>query len=205
MEEARARFDGEPILVTAATQTAGRGRSGRTWVHADRAVAASLGMMLDWAPDETAVVPLVAGLAAADVLDVSLKWPNDLTRDGAKVGGILVDATGGVVVVGLGVNLFWPRPVVGAGALFGEDPGSNVASGLAERWAQALLHRLSVGPRDWGRAEYEAQCTTIGRDVTWEPDGGGTVRGIDERGRLVVETSGGLALLDSGEVRHVRG
>lgn len=204
MEEARARFDGEPILVTAATQTAGRGRSGRTWVHADRAVAASLAVMLDRAPDESTTVPLVAGLAAADVFDVSLKWPNDLMRDGSKVGGILADATGEVIVVGLGVNLFWPRPVAGAGALLPEDPGSGAGSVLAERWAQAFLSRLSAGPHDWGRAEYEALCITIGREVTWEPDGGGTARGVDERGRLVVETPGGAALLDSGEVRHVR-
>jgi BirA family transcriptional regulator, biotin operon repressor / biotin---[acetyl-CoA-carboxylase] ligase len=204
MEEATARFHGEPILVTAARQLRGRGRSGRKWVHAERAVAASLSLALDWEPHRLGVVPLVAGLAAADSFPVALKWPNDLMRDRAKVGGILVEFADGVVVVGIGVNLFWPRPVAGAGALFTEDPGAEAAVHLAEDWASRLVSRLSAGPDDWGRSAYEGLCTTIGAEIEWDPGGAGSCRGVDERGRLVVETPDGLVLLDSGEVRHVR-
>lgn len=198
------RFDGAPVLVTAARQTAGRGRSGRTWVHADRAVAASVALALDWGPDDLGVVPLVAGLAAAATFDARLKWPNDLIADGRKAGGILVESSDATVVIGMGVNLWWPEPIEGAGAVFAADPGPNAPTRLAEVWARDMVARLALGPGAWGRDEYERLCETIGRDITWHPAGAGLARGVDERGRLVVDTPDGVAILDSGEVRHVR-
>lgn len=55
---------------------------------------------------------LVAGLALADAIaiaapevPISLKWPNDVMRDGGKLAGILLERVGDRVVVGFGVNL----------------------------------------------------------------------------------------------------
>jgi BirA family biotin operon repressor/biotin-[acetyl-CoA-carboxylase] ligase len=53
----------------------------------------------------------VAGLSAAEALhdaagvDTTIKWPNDLLLSGRKLGGILVEARDGAVVVGLGINV----------------------------------------------------------------------------------------------------
>lgn len=204
MGEARAAFNGAPVLVTAASQTDGRGRSGRTWVHADRAVAASLAISVSWPTDRRPVVPLVAGLAAAAVLGTALKWPNDLIHDGLKAGGLLVEADDDVTVIGMGVNLYWPDPVERATALYADDPGPEAPPILAERWAEQLVERLAAPPDDWGRAEYERLCLTVGYEIVWEPNGRGVTSGIDEQGRLVVETPDGETRLDSGEVRHVR-
>lgn len=207
MDAARDHFTGDPILVTAARQTKGRGRSGREWVHADRAVAASLAFAPGWPPDRIGVIPLIAGLAAAHTFGVSLKWPNDLLLDeasGLKVGGILAEGPGAPVIVGLGVNLFWPAPTEGAAALFDADPGPDAAVDLAGRWAADLLGRIAAGPSDWGRADYAVRCVTIGRAVTWAPDGRGRAVGIDDRGRLVADTGARVAYLDSGEVSHLR-
>jgi BirA family transcriptional regulator, biotin operon repressor / biotin---[acetyl-CoA-carboxylase] ligase len=204
MDEARTRVGDGPLLVTASRQTGGRGRTGRTWVSADRAVATSLAMRLSWPVESLAVVSLVAGLAAAATFEVRLKWPNDLVRDGSKVGGLLVEFDDGLIVIGMGVNLYWPAPMEGAGALFTEDPGDDAARSLAVRWALEMVVRLELGPHDWGRGEYEQLCTTLGCDITWEPDGSGRAIGVDERGGLIVETPGGTVTLDSGEVSHVR-
>jgi BirA family transcriptional regulator, biotin operon repressor / biotin---[acetyl-CoA-carboxylase] ligase len=204
MTEARARFEGTPVLVTAGLQTQGRGRSGRRWVHADRAVAASLAFEVDWPPERHPLIPLLAGLSAAGVFGTDLKWPNDLVTASGKVGGILVESDGDAVVVGLGVNLWWPHPVEGAAALHPSDPGPEAAVAHAGAWAAALVAALAAGYDEWDRPGYEARCATVGKEITWEPEGSGRARGVDERGRLIVETAGGVAFLDSGEVTHVR-
>ena len=209
-DEARARFAGSPVLVVAGRQTAGRGRSGRHWEQAARAVHASLAFAPGWAPADLPLVSLIAALAARDALDdpPDLKWPNDLIRDGAKVGGILVEALGGpegtILVAGLGLNLFWPDPAPGAGARYAADPGPEAALPIARRWADAVMERVGRGARRWGRAEYTAACRTLGEEVVWEPGGAGRAVDVAEDGTLVVSTPAGLRRLAAGEVRHVR-
>jgi BirA family biotin operon repressor/biotin-[acetyl-CoA-carboxylase] ligase len=204
-DDARRLFSGDPTLVTAASQSAGRGRSGAKWVDSDRSLAASVAFRPRWSHDSWALIPLVAGLAAVDALeDVRLKWPNDVVRGKDKVAGILSESDGEVAVVGIGVNLWWSNPIRGAGALWVEDRGAEVARSLASVWAERLLDRLDADPGDWGRDEYQSYCTTIGEDISWEPAGAGTAVGVDERGRLEVETVDGLIALDSGAVRMVR-
>ena len=207
-DEARTRFEGDPVLVTAARQTAGRGRSGASWENADRALAASLAFDPGWPVGALPRLTLVSGLAALEAIgpDVAmfLKWPNDVITPSGKAAGLLVEAGDGVVVAGMGVNLFWPDPPPGATALHDSDPGPAAAHRLAERWAQALLRRASAGPGSWGRDEYLARCATVGAEIAWEPDGSGRAVGVGPDGGLVVETGRGTVTLDSGAVRHVR-
>jgi BirA family biotin operon repressor/biotin-[acetyl-CoA-carboxylase] ligase len=205
-DEARDRFGNEPTLVIARVQSAGRGRGGHEWVHAPRALATSMAFQPAWPPDRWGPLPLVAGLAARDAAgDLRLKWPNDLMSGDRKVGGILAEADDDVVVIGLGLNLWWPDPLDGAGALHEEDPGADAAVPLARRWAARLLERIEAGPDGWGRDEYTSYCTTVGREISWEPGGRGTATGIAPDGALVVETSAGRIELRSGEVRSVSG
>jgi len=152
------------------------------------------------------VIPLVAGLAARDAAgeEVQLKWPNDLVLGGRKVGGLLVEAEGTTVTIGLGLNLWWPDPIDGAGALLRADPGVEAPDWIAEHWADLLLERLSAGPRQWGRDEYSGVCTTLGKEITWHSDGTGTAVAISDDGGLVVTTPGGETVLRSGEVSEIR-
>ena len=204
--EARARFEGAPILVVADRQTHGRGRAGAAWVTADRALACSLAWEPDWDPASWPRIPLTAALAARDVLGdrVGLSWPNDLVVAGAKVGGILVESDGAVVTAGLGVNLWWPDPLPGAAALHASDPGGEAAGRLAAGWASSLLARVASAPDEWGHGEYVAASVTVGHEVTWEPDGEGRAVGIGHDGSLLVETAAGHTALNAGEVRRVR-
>src|SRR5678815_1226990 len=88
-----------PVLLAAEEQTAGRGRRGRRWHSAPEAgLTFSLGRRIRRPARELAALSLVAGVAAARALRAlgvrraALKWPNDLLVDGAKLGGILVEA-----------------------------------------------------------------------------------------------------------------
>lgn len=121
--EARRRAEaGEagPLWITAARQTAGRGRRGRSWETGKGNLAATLLRVVDRPPAEAAQISFVAALAVADLADafvppalVSLKWPNDPMIAGRKASGILVESGqhpgGGLwVAVGVGVNLATP-------------------------------------------------------------------------------------------------
>lgn len=206
-DEAAARADDAPVLVVAARQSAGRGRSGSRWETAPRALAASLAVQPEtWKRVDFPRLSLVAGLAARAVLGANLacKWPNDLLLGDTKVAGLLAEAVGDLVVIGLGVNLWWPDPPTGFGSLFDDDPGPDIGVDLAERWCDELLGRIGAGPDGWGHEEYRTACRTIGRSIRWTPDGAGVATDVDADGCLVVATSSGRVRLSSGEVSEVR-
>ena len=133
-------------------------------------------------------------------LDVRLKWPNDVTVDAGKVGGILAQRNAGVTVVGCGLNLWWPKPPAGASGLFEHDPGPSVGLQISQRWA----HSIVAGAQLWDRDAYKAACATLGDEVTWLPAGKGRAVDVDNDGALVVDTGRGLVSLRSGEVHTVR-
>lgn len=206
-DEARRAFAGTPLLVTAAEQTAGRGRHGATWLNAPRALAASLAFRPGWPSERVPLITLLAGLAAQRTLgsDLLLKWPNDVVQaDGRKVAGLLAERTADVVVMGMGVNLYWPEAPAGMAGLYPEDPGGATGAGLAEQWASRLLDEIAAGPDQWGLAAYLAVSATVGTTVEWDGGGPGRAIAVDHSGGLVVQTDRGTEVLRSGDVRTVR-
>lgn len=118
-EEAKRRL-GEgaetPFWISAAAQTAGRGRRGRPWQSSGGNLFLSGAYRFSSDPGELAQLSFVTALAAYDAFAahvlpgaVSLKLPNDLLLDGAKAGGILLesgtDSVGRWLVVGIGLNI----------------------------------------------------------------------------------------------------
>lgn len=198
---AREEIDDLPLLVIAASQTVGRGRTGSDWLNADRALAVSIAFRHD--PDDVRPSSLLAGVAATRAIpEVSLKWPNDVQRNGSKVGGILVERSAEITVVGMGVNLWWPDPIDGAGAIFDTDPGAEAHAEIGAIWGAELM---DIMDRDgWPADEYREACQTLGQRIAWQPEGRGRAVEVGEDGGLVVETETGRATIYSGEVRHVR-
>ncbi len=107
-----------PVWITAAVQTAGRGRRGRAWASPEGALAATL-LIRPAEPAETAALrSFVASVALAEAFEalgaptgaVSLKWPNDVLLYGCKAAGILLESAGQAgrldyLAIGIGVNL----------------------------------------------------------------------------------------------------
>ena len=103
----------EGVVLAAEEQSAGRGRMGRTWVAPPRA-ALTFSLLVRPAtvpPARRGWLPLLAGVAVASAVtavtrvQTRLKWPNDVLAGPAKLGGILAEATGDVVVIGVGLNV----------------------------------------------------------------------------------------------------
>ena len=98
-------------VVLAEHQTAGRGRSARSW---DDSAGKALLFSVLLRPPLAAPLPqlsLVAGLAVAEAVEretgiaTKVKWPNDVLAPGGKVAGILLEASGNSVVCGVGINV----------------------------------------------------------------------------------------------------
>lgn len=132
-----------------------------------------------------------------------MKWPNDLMiASGDKVGGVLSEMTDGVVVMGAGVNLYFPDAPEGMAGVFGSDPGEALATVIARSWADHLLDAIEAGP-EWDRDAYRKASMLLGEPITWE-GGSGTAVDIAADGALVVVTGNERHELRSGAVRLVR-
>lgn len=89
---------GVMLVVSAEEQTAGRGRYGRSWSSPKgEALTVSFGFLFDSQRTDAGNIPQVLALSAVDVLEEYgvtplLKWPNDLSIDRKKIGGILATA-----------------------------------------------------------------------------------------------------------------
>lgn len=198
---AREKLGDLPLLVLASAQTEGRGRSGADWLTADRAMAASLALRHE--ANEDRPLSLIAGLAAVRATSrTSLKWPNDVMVGELKVGGILVERSEDTTTIGLGLNLWWPDAPEGMGALFSDDPGEGTCAELGALWGAELMELLDAG--GWPIDAYRAACTTLGKDITWDPGGAGRAVDIASDGALVVETPTGRESIYSGVVSHIR-
>ena len=189
-------------LVTAAEQTAGRGRQGRSWV-APPGTALLCSLVLR---DHDALLSLRAGLAVSDVADGTVKWPNDVWHEGRKVAGILAEGRPqeGWVVLGIGINVTpveLPPELRDTATTLGRPP-EDVEAVLAELLA-ALEARLAE-PAEDTLAALRSRDALRGRPVRWA-DGEGVAAGIDDDGRLrVALPSGGETVLAAGEVHLLR-
>jgi BirA family biotin operon repressor/biotin-[acetyl-CoA-carboxylase] ligase len=87
-----------PRLLVAENQTAGRGRAGRSWqAVSGSSLCFSLAWQFQGALSSLAGLSLVVGVSLAQTLThegwpVQLKWPNDLLKDGLKLGGVLIES-----------------------------------------------------------------------------------------------------------------
>ena len=228
--------DGAPegTVLAAEEQRSGRGRMGRAWVSPPRAALTFSVLLRPDAvpPARLGWLPLLTGVAVTTAVrtvtavDAQLKWPNDVLVRAAKLAGILAEASGGAVVVGIGLNVSTEPdelPPPGPG-----PEGPLAATSLrAEGWASpdrdllltALLGELEHWYLAWRHAggdpercglaeEYTRLSATLGRQVRVELPGGHLVRGlaaaIDPAGRLLVRVPDGELPVAAGDVVHVR-
>lgn len=219
-------------LLLTTDQRAGRGRLDRTWT-APPGTALAVSVVVHVAgipPLARGWIPLAAGAAMARAVanqmrgtghSAGLKWPNDVLLDSGKLCGILSEVVPGqpdVVVIGVGVNTRMPRtdlPVDTATSfesvgLEADDDRllADFLTGL-DQHLTALAAAGGDAVASGLLADVEAQCTTIGSDVSVSLPDGEVLRGralrIDTDGRLVVEQEGEYeSAVAAGDVVHVR-
>lgn len=229
--------DGAPEGALAVTdhQTAGRGRSGRTWwSEPSTALQLSLLVRPRRPLDVMGLLTTAVGLAVAEAVEIAagirplLKWPNDVTIDGRKLAGILVESrvTGPTLdyaVVGIGLNV---RP--GARAMPAElaqrvttvyDEIERLQTGKRPSRAELLGWVLDAFERVYplvgtgaGAADIVARAgkksDVLGKRVNVKLAGDELLEGVARRllpsGALEIESDGAFRALHAGEIVQLR-
>ncbi len=212
--QAAPRRDSDGLVVAAETQTAGRGRLGRSWLDRPGQSLLFSTLLLDEPAGEglanrlmmSASVALAGAIADVLSLPATIRWPNDIYLDGRKAAGILLEsrkASNGLadVVLGVGVNCNQPRDGFD-GELAGRATSLSAEAGRAvDRTAllRAILSRLDerlASDADDARlhADYLERMDPHARRVRIAHNGRSleaTVRDVDPIAGLIVELPGG--------------
>ena len=213
-------------IIVAESQTAGRGRLGRTFVSPSKT---GIYLSIIYAPEggitQPAKLTAFSAVAVKRVIknlyqiDAKIKWINDIFINGKKVCGILTEGftnfeTGSIesAVIGIGINISDSQNIFEANKIAGSITGKTNDSKisrcqLAAEIAGETINILSENPENVMK-EYKESSFLIGQIVTVHPVIGddksifnAKVLDIDNDAALVVETEDGeKKVLNSGEV-----
>lgn len=207
----------EGIWLRAERQTAGRGRLGRAWQSAEGNLHASTLVRLRATDPPAATLALVAAVALAETAGVylpdtvprTLKWPNDLLVDGAKLSGILLERSDEAVVIGIGANLAHHPDVSDRATTSLREYGADVSpAAFLETFAEIFSLWLArwrgegIAPV---RARWLAHAHPIGTALTVRlPDQtalDGLFAGLDADGALILRLGGATRrVIHAGDV-----
>ena len=211
-------------LVWARRQTQGRGRGGRVWQSPEGNVFFSMILrpQADWG--DLNQLPLVTSVAIHAAIRphvptsraLTIKWPNDLLIDAAKVSGTLIEShrlirstdinrwSAEALVVGIGVNVaHHPTEGLMYPATSLRQAGSAVERDQVIRdLARALIETLELWRRRGFapiRAAYLDSAHGLGESITvrtsldLNESISGVFEGIDEDGALLLRLADGTA------------
>lgn len=230
LARAAAGEDIDGAVLIAESQTAGRGRNGRSWsTPPGSQIALSAGVGVGDVPSAAwGWLPLLAGVAVVDAvaevtgISAGLKWPNDVLAGDGKLAGILAEvaAPAPVVVVGIGLNVTEaPDPVATSLSLLGATVDRTVLTEALLRHLAARIDgwRAARGPDEALAADYRSRSVTIGNRVRASLPGDRAVDGVavdvDELGRLRIDTGdqrtrgaeeARVVTVSAGDITHLR-
>ena len=214
-------------IVIAEKQTAGRGRLDRKWTSPKGGIWFSLIIHPKFDVSTSTLVPIAGAVALAKSIkttldvDVSVKWPNDITLNGKKVAGMLVDASFQAnsidhFILGIGINfdidsikiekrLSKSPNFYGVNSLRKKDDDTPPKILLREFLVQfeKILIQLNKGEKTKIVKEWTKKADKIGKKITINTLEGkisGVAQGIDNDGGLKLKTSKGVKKIFVGDV-----
>ncbi|MEA2468497.1 MAG: BirA family transcriptional regulator [Thermoleophilaceae bacterium] len=199
-------------IVTAAEQTAGRGRQGRSWTAAP-GDALLFSLLVRGVKPGAALLPLAAAVAVCESLapiEAAIKWPNDVWIERRKVAGILLEGRPqeGWAVIGIGLNVRtreFPAELQDTATSLALVGAADPEPDAARVALVAALDRWIAAPAEEVLEAWRARDALRGERVRWGPGSGGTAAGITDSGSLIVDTDAGERVeLDAGEVHLQR-
>jgi len=196
-------------LVLADSQSAGRGRRGRSWISPPgEGIFMSLLLRPDVHPSRVAKLSLLTALATACAiaretgLDARIKWPNDIVISGRKVCGMLLEMTADEntvydVVAGVGVNVHqtaFDEEIAHTASSLDLLCGRRLSRAAIVRAFLEEFERAMELPDEEMMAAYAARSATLHQRVQVISLTGtftGTAKAVTESGSLLVEDEEG--------------
>ena len=199
-----------PSLITADCQTAGRGRTGKSF-YSPAGSGIYFTLLFEADKNFDLITPAAAVCVCRAIKkftgkDAKIKWVNDIFLDGKKVCGILTERFKAkdkeLTATGIGVNITtsdFPDDLQNAGSLgldFNHIEFAKFTAGM-------LLEINKNFERTSVITEYRAGLFIIGKEIEFLQNGKiikGTAVDINDSCNLITKTSEGLVTLSSGEV-----
>ena len=204
-----------PLWISAAHQSAGRGRRGRAWDSGAGNLAATLLIRPRRPLAEWPQLSFAAAIAAADMAahfapqsHVAVKWPNDVLGDGRKLAGILLETAGEMLVIGIGVNLAaCPEgiefPAISLAALGTKPPPPSEALALLATGFAGWYEVWQTSGFDPIRDAWLARAAGLGQRIRARlanRELSGVFEGIDGDGALLLNEAGRTRAIAAGDV-----
>jgi BirA family biotin operon repressor/biotin-[acetyl-CoA-carboxylase] ligase len=202
-------------VVCADEQTTGRGRQSRQWYSPPGNLYLSVLLRLGLAPDRLPECGFLTALAVADTVDTllpkhtraSLKWPNDVLVNGAKIAGILLEQADDALVIGVGLNvLHAPDSASYSVTTLAACGGLATVDGARTLLLQRLQKHLAAWEEDGFdpiRIAWLARAHPAGAPLRVTLQGralSGQFGGLDLDGALLLDTAEGRRRIVAGDV-----
>ena len=199
------------LVVISEQQTAGRGRQGKEWYSPN---AGNIYMTIKFRDKNPAPLSLIIGLLISEAMDsvsgqkinAELKWPNDLLINKKKICGILIESEMSAdeveFIVGIGINYSLPKKESWWGEI-GELADILPREKLMNSILQNIINYKENGYKNWKDA-WEKRCMHIGIELkalsnNQKETDIGIFNGINEEGKMLLQTERGLKIISSGE------
>ena len=214
-------------IIIAEKQTSGRGRLDRKWTSPKGGIWFSLIIHPKFDVSSSTLIPILSAVALSKSIksilgiETQVKWPNDITMNGKKVAGILVDASFQAnsidyLILGIGINfdidakklekrLTKTPNFYGIDSLRGKEDKTPPKSLLKEFLLQfeKNLFQLDKGEKSKIIKEWTKRAAGIGKKITINTSNGkisGISQGIDNDGALKIKTRNEIKKIYVGDV-----
>lgn len=220
-------WPGETLLVSATTQTAGRGRQQREWQSPRGGAWLSVVWPARQEPRGYQAVSLMVAVAVRRALvelaperesSLEIKWPNDILIDDRKVAGILCEqwspsqAAQGVLILGVGINVNIDPETLGNDL---RHPATSLRTAWGKEFTvesvvEAVGRHLETALQEFEKHglcnrlldEFRAHMAYVDQVTNWQLPSetvAGRVVGIDNQGQLLLERDGVEIACNVGE------
>lgn len=197
------------MSVMTKTQTAGRGRLGRSWLSAEGdTLCMSIALKNEYREGFTLLVALAVYEALKPFCKgkaLQVKWPNDIICENKKLCGILCERVSEYTVIGIGINVndksFHSDIENKATSLYllsDETLDVKDVFKAVNKAFEDVIEKNNFTFTKEAKAEYERLCANIGKQVFTENHSGEAV-GIDDNGSLLLNCDGEKVGITSGE------
>jgi BirA family biotin operon repressor/biotin-[acetyl-CoA-carboxylase] ligase len=200
----------QDVIVTAQSQTAGRGTKGRSFISDSGGLYISkMTTIKNFDGEKTFRIMIDSCVAVCRTVEKFgltpvIRWANDVLVNGKKICGTLIENTfnadgsfRSIVGIGLNVNNILPQELIAIATTISKECGKEVSLSLA---TQTLIENLS---KSYTVDEYRAYINWFGKEITLNFNGQikqAKAVGVEDDGRLICIIDGKEQKISSAEV-----